>query len=112
MSRYSLMAGVQLGPQSVFDEGVEHCLDILEKKARVNAVFVYSQTYYPDKHRSTEALAPDHGVPVRDETDRHMTRLWHSVRDGFYRDTKVRHRRDPDDEFADRDVFETLLGPG
>lgn len=41
------LIGVQLGPHSVFDEGVEPCLDILAKKAAVNAVFVYSQTYYP-----------------------------------------------------------------
>lgn len=40
-----LFVGVQLGPQSVFDEGPERCLDLLQETAGVNAVFVYSHTY-------------------------------------------------------------------
>jgi hypothetical protein len=36
--------GVQLGPQSVFDEGVDRCLDLLQETAGVNALFVYSHT--------------------------------------------------------------------
>jgi hypothetical protein len=34
--------GVQLGPNSVFDEGAEYCLDLLQEKAAANAVRLYA----------------------------------------------------------------------
>ena len=37
--------GVQLGSHSVFDEGVDHCLDVLQERGGINAVFAYATTY-------------------------------------------------------------------
>ncbi len=38
--------GVQIGPHSLYDEGIERCLDLLQETADVNALLVYSHTYY------------------------------------------------------------------
>ncbi|MCA9128575.1 MAG: hypothetical protein KDB22_15920 [Planctomycetales bacterium] len=36
------LVGVQIAPVSIFDEGIERCLDTLLEKASVNALFIYS----------------------------------------------------------------------
>ncbi len=107
------MIGVQLGAHSVFDEGVDHVLDLLQETAGVNTLFVYSHTYQGfSKERSLGALADDHGVPVRDPSTRDIARVWVEPHDEYYAGTMLRHRRSPDsEEYADRDVLATLLEP-
>ncbi|MCB0060864.1 MAG: hypothetical protein KDE19_02070 [Caldilineaceae bacterium] len=107
------LIGVQLGAHSVFDEGVDHCLDLLQETAGVNALFVYSHTYQGfAKERSPAALAPDHGVPVKDPSGRNTTRVWVEPHEKYYAGTILRHKRLPgDEEYADRDVLATLIEP-
>jgi hypothetical protein len=102
--------GIQLGPQTVFDEGPERVLDNVEL-AGVNALFVYSHTYYGAHNRRPEAFAGDHGVPVKDERERRLTRCWVTPHEEYYGGTFLRHVKDPADEYGDRDVFETLAEP-
>lgn len=104
--------GVQLGSHSVFDEGADHCLDVLRETAGVNAVFVYAMTYQGfSKGRALGALAPDHGVPLRAPGDRETTEVWTETHDAYYEGTFLRHRRSPDKEYADRDVLAELMEP-
>ena len=105
--------GVQLGAHSVFDEGVDHCLDLLQETAAVNAVFVYSHTYQGySSGRKTSDLANDHGVPVRDPKARKLPLVWVRPHEEFYRDTFLRHATPrADTEFKNQDVFETLAEP-
>src|SRR5262249_47886691 len=35
------MVGVQMGPHTMLDEGIEHCLDLIQKTAAINTIFVY-----------------------------------------------------------------------
>jgi hypothetical protein len=107
------LVGVQLGAHSVFDEGAEHCLDLLQSTAGINAVFVYSHTYNRfAKGRSATALAPDHSVPVRDPQTRRLTHTWVEPHEVYYAGTVLRHPRRPgQDEYADRDVLDALIEP-
>jgi hypothetical protein len=105
--------GVQLGAHSVFDEGADHCLDLLQESAGVNAVFVYSHTYQGYANgRKTSDLASDHGAPVQDPKTRKLPLVWVRPHEEFYRDTFLRHAQPgPDTEFKGRDVFDTLAEP-
>ncbi|WP_274649040.1 hypothetical protein [Paenibacillus humicola] len=104
--------GIQLGPASVYDEGADHCLDLIQEHGGVNAVIVATHSYYGAHGRSAKALAPDHGVPVRDERERNVTKVWINHHERYFGGTYLRHRRDPQtEEYADRDVLADLLEP-
>jgi hypothetical protein len=106
--------GVQLGSHSVFDEGAEHCLDLLQRTGRINAVIVYSHSYQNgfSNHRTIHALADDHGIPVRDPSQRNLTGVFVQTHDEYYGSTVLRHKRsEATEEYADKDVIEELLEP-
>ena len=108
MSRF---VGVQVPAISVFDEGADHCLDLLQETAHVNAVVVYSFMYYGTMPRSPQALA-DHGVPKVDGRSRDYTYVFSAVHDEYYSGTVLRHRStDADGEYAGRDVLAELSEP-
>ena len=104
--------GIQLGCHSVFDEGADQCLDIMQKTAGVNAVFVYS--HGDDRFafmRPKEGIAPDHPTPVKDPQTRKLTTLWFHPHEKYYKGTVLRHQAMPDREYDGRDVFEELIEP-
>lgn len=107
------LIGVQLGAHSVFDEGVDHVLDLLQETAGVNTLFVYSHTYQGfAKERTQNALAPGHGVPPRDPAEREIAKVWVQPHEEYYAGTILRHRRSPEtEEYADRDVLAELIEP-
>ena len=102
--------GIQLGSHSVFDEGAEDVLDLLQQKAKVNAIFLYSHAYQKIVHeRPAEGLA-DHGKGTRAAT-RNLGHKWVPSHDQYYADTFLRHPEGGDAEYAGRDVFEEVSGP-
>ena len=104
--------GIQMGPHSLFDEGIEPCLDFIQRTAAVNAVLVYSQSYLIDSHRPTETLAQDHELPFKELSGRKLPFVWVRPREGYYSGTILRYRKpDSGTEFADRDLFVELLEP-
>lgn len=104
--------GIQMGPHSLYDEGIGPCLDFIQQSAAVNAVLVYSQSYFNDSRRPTETLAQDHGLPFKPLTGRKLPFLWVRPRDEYYSGTVLRYRKTPNDaEFAGRDLFAELVEP-
>jgi hypothetical protein len=104
--------GIQMGPHSLLDEGIEPCLDFIQRTAAVNAVLVYSQSYLIDAHRPTETLAQDHGLPFKELTGRKLPFVWVRPREEYYRGTILRYRLpESGTEFADRDLFAELAEP-
>jgi hypothetical protein len=66
--------GIQMGPHSMLDEGIERVLDRLQGECGINSLLVYSHTYYTAdgirRKRTANVLAQDHGVPARDRARR------------------------------------------
>jgi hypothetical protein len=104
--------GIQMGPHSLFDEGIERCLNLMRDPAAVHAVMVYSQTYHMDMRRPRQTLAPDHGVPLKEMSGRKLPQVWMKTHEQYYQHTVLRHQQ-PDStcEYADRDLFAELVEP-
>jgi hypothetical protein len=103
--------GVQIGPQSFFDEGVTRVLDNLTETAHVNAVVVYTHTYYGASGRKKEAMAHDHGVEPKGDADRNLSYTWITHNGNSFGDTTLRHNEDSSLEYGDRDVFDEIIEP-
>lgn len=104
--------GIQMGPHSLFDEGIEPCLDFIQRTAAVNAVLVYSQSYLIDAHRPTETLAQDHGLAFKELTGRKLPFVWVRPREDYYSGTILRYKKpESGTEFGDRDLFAELVEP-
>ena len=88
--------GIQVNPVGLYDEGIEHALDLMQDTAGVNTLIAYTHTYYGAHNRPRDALAQDHGVPVRDERGRKLPGLWIRHREERFRGTVLRHRPDPE----------------
>lgn len=106
--------GVQIAPHSFYDEGIEPCLDLLQETAGINAVVVYSHTYYSatglDGNREWRTLARDHGKTPPNPMRRRLPLAWVRHQERLYRDTFLRHPSAPrDSEFAGREIFRDIL---
>src|SRR5579863_8399336 len=109
-------AGIQMGPHSMLDEGIDRVLDLLQSQAGLNSVMVYTHTYYTAdgirRKRVPAVLAPDHGVPVRDLNTRNLPYVWVRHHDEFFKDTILRHLpHDSGHEYGDHDLFAEMLEP-
>ncbi|MDX2150833.1 MAG: hypothetical protein SFV54_08860 [Bryobacteraceae bacterium] len=103
--------GIQVGPHSLLDEGIERSLDLIQSSAAANALLIYSQTYHLSP-RPLAVLARDHGINPRDPAKRKLPHLWFRPHDEFYRGTALRHQKvDGSYEYHDRDVFEEVAEP-
>ncbi len=103
------LVGIQIAGHSLLDEGIERCLDTVQSTARANALFLYSHSWYAAHNRPPSAYA-DHGIPIRDERRRKITRVWLRHREERFADTSLRiPRPGADEEYGDRDLFAELL---
>jgi hypothetical protein len=103
--------GIQMGPHTILDEGIERTLDLIAETAAVNAVMPYSHAYNAGLVKPLRARA-DHGVPLADNTGRRFPLVWVRPHDQYYKDTSLRHPAAvAGDEHANRDLFAELVGP-
>ena len=106
------LSGIQIAPFSILDEGIDRCLDTLQAKAAVNALFIYSQSYYPGYNKPPNVMATDHGVPVRDMRKRKLPALWVKHSTKAFADQPVQHQKVTSDfEYGDRDLFQEIREP-
>jgi hypothetical protein len=103
--------GIQMGPHTILDEGIEHTLDLIADTAGVNVVMPYSHAYNAALVKPLRDRA-DHGVPLTDNTGRRFPLVWVRTHDQYYRNTTLRHpASDPRTEHANRDLFAELVAP-
>lgn len=103
--------GIQMGPHTILDEGIEHTLDLIQETAAVNAVMPYSHGYNNAFVKPLRDRA-DHGVPLTDNSRRKFPLVWVKTHDEFYKNTTLRHQRVDDSfEHAKRDLFAELVEP-
>lgn len=109
--RRERLVGVQIAPVSIFDEGIERCLDTLQEKAAVNTLFIYSQTYHAGT-KPKNVLATDHGISVRDFFKSRLPYNWVRHRSKSFAKKVVRHEEpNADLEYGDRDIFREIQNP-
>ena len=98
--------GIQMGPHTMLDEGVERALDLIQETAAINAVMVYSHTYHGDIRKPPQMLATDHGVAPREMRGRKLPAVWVKQHEEYFRETTLRHQRvDSTFEYASRDLL-------
>jgi hypothetical protein len=103
--------GIQVGPHSLLDEGIERSLDLIQSTSAANTLVIYSQTYHLSP-RPLVVMARDHGIEPRDPAKRKLPHLWFRPHEEFYRGTALRHQTvDASYEYHDRDVFQEVAGP-
>jgi hypothetical protein len=103
------LVGIQIAGHSLLDEGIDRCLDLVQSTARANALFLYSHSHYAAHNRPPSVYA-DHGVPIRDERKRRITRVWLRHHDARFAATSLRYLPPgPDEEYGGRDLFAELV---
>ncbi len=103
--------GIQMGPHTILDEGIERTLDLIGETAGINAVMPYSHAYNAGLVKRLRDRA-DHGVPLTDNTARRFPLVWVRTHDRYYKDTSLRHQVvAPEDEHSKRDLFAELVEP-
>ncbi|HVT83152.1 MAG TPA: twin-arginine translocation signal domain-containing protein [Phycisphaerae bacterium] len=106
--------GIQMGPHTMLDEGIEHALDLTRDTAAVNAVITYSHAYNGDLRKPLTSLAQDHGGAraAADNRNRNFPLIWVKPHERFYKDTTLRHQVvTPQQEYTDRDLFAEMVEP-
>src|SRR6478672_12427825 len=102
--------GIQMGPHTMLDEGIERALDLIQETAAINCVMVYSHTYHSDIRKPPQMLATDHGVAPKAMRGRKLPDVWVKQHDQYFRDTMLRHQRvDSSFEYASRDLLAEML---
>jgi hypothetical protein len=103
--------GIQMGPHTMLDEGIERTLDLVQKTAAVDVVMPYSHGYNGAFVKPLRSRA-NHGVPLTNNAGRKFPLVWVRTHDRYYRNTSLRHQV-VDDTFAlhDRDLFAEAAEP-
>jgi len=106
------LVGIQMGPHTMLDEGIDRCLDLIQETAAINTLFIYSHAYGGDLHKPLQWLATDHGVPPRDQRARKLPLVWVKQHDRYFKDTTLRHQIvESSFDYADRDLFTEVMAP-
>ena len=102
--------GIQIGPDSFVDEGIENVLDILQNKGAVNTIYLSTFTYDTGiTGRMTAGSSfPDHGVPQSKEIPFHGGN--HATPHAeFYNNTAIKGEKLRAPDFGDLDIVAAVL---
>jgi hypothetical protein len=104
------MIGIQIGPVSFVDEGVEEVLEILQEKGGINTLFI--STFSFDRGISGRQIPghpfPDHGVQESDQDYFHGGNFA-TPNPEFYKNTKLKGELMKAPDFGDLDIIEEVL---
>src|SRR5579862_7429769 len=104
--------GIQMGPHTMLDEGIERVLNLVADTAAVNVIMPYSHAYNGALNKPPADMATDHGTPPRDNRSRKFPLVWVKTHEQFYKNTTLRHQQvDNTFEHAERDLFAEMLSP-
>ena len=106
------LIGMQMGPHTMLDEGIEHVLDLIQETAAIDTIFVYSHSYGGDLKKPLNLLATDHGMPPKDQRSRNLPNVWVKQHDQYFKDTSLRHPKvDANFDYHDRNLFVEMMRP-
>jgi len=110
IEKTDLVAGIQIGPVSFVDEGVEQVLDILQKRGAVNTIFLSTFSY--DRGISGRQIPgepfPDHGAQESDEKYFHGGN-YATPHAEFYKNTALKGDKMHAPDFGDLDIISKVL---
>ncbi len=106
------VVGIQIGPASLVDEGVETVLETLQARIGINTLFVGTVSWLGLKiGRSISSEFdgwPDHGIAAPSEVQGGSYLRHHPE---MYRNTFISNFRAPDEGMADKDILDMVI-PG
>jgi hypothetical protein len=107
----SRFVGIQMGPHTMLDEGIDPCLNLIQETAGINAVLAYSHAFHGDLRKPASALANDHGKPPRINRSP-LPSVWVKHHTQYFKNTRLRVRpADSSLEYANRDLFAEMVEP-
>lgn len=86
----------------LYQRGVEASLDAMREQAGINTVLAYVNTLQLRQYR------PGFGPNIDEATGRPTTDVYVRTHDHYYGRTPLKHRRNPDTLWNDRDIFDEL----
>jgi len=102
--------GIQIGPSSFVDEGIEKCFDTLQKSAAINTIYLSTFSY--DRgilgRQIPGAKFPDHGVQESDEKYFHGGN-YATPHPQFYTRTAIKGATMHAPDFGKRDMVAEIL---
>ncbi|KAA6336402.1 hypothetical protein EZS27_015441 [termite gut metagenome] len=102
--------GIQIGPVSFMDEGIEQVLDILQERGAINTIFLSTFSY--DRGISGRQIPgrafPDHGVQKSDESYFHGGN-YATPHPEFYKNTRIKGDKLKAPDFGDIDIVAKVL---
>ena len=105
------VVGIQMGPHTILDEGIERTLDLIQETAAINVVMPYSHGYNNAFVKPLRTRA-DHGVPLTDNAGRTFPLVWMTPHEQYYRNTTLRHQAvNATHAHYTRDLFTELREP-
>jgi len=106
-----IFVGIQMGPHTMLDEGIDPCLDLIQEAAGINAVLTYSHAFHGDLRKPAGVLAHDHGKSPRINRGR-LPSVWVRHHPQYFKHTRLRIRpTDSSLEYANRDLFAEMVEP-
>ena len=99
--------GIQIGAHSLYDEGIEHALDLLRDTCQVNALVVgaFGGGYRGGKWLVDADRRADHGVRLPDPPH-HCPATWVRTHEEHYRGLRHRWPSEPDTHYGDGDILD------
>ena len=106
------LVGIQIGPISFVDEGVDQVLDTLQERAGVNALLLGTVSWLSLKIGRSISWQidgwPDHGIPEPGDV---QGGSYLKFRPEYYRNTPITNFRAPDAGMEGKDILEMVI-PG
>ena len=101
--------GIQIGPISFLDEGVEQVLDTLEEKGAVNALVIMALSWSEGASDRTKIDYVDHGINGSAQPHTFMGGAFWNPDPLHYQNTILKHFRTPDPMFRDVDILDMVV---
>ena len=104
---------VQMSPHSMLDEGIDHCLDLIQETAAVNCIMVYSHAYGGDMRKAAAhpRERPRHAGEGQYAKATCLV-VWVKPREEVLPGYVLRHQKvDATFEYGNRDLFAELVEP-
>jgi hypothetical protein len=103
--------GIQMGSHTLYDEGIEHALDLLRDTCQLNALVVsaFGGGWRHGKGWPVVKRA-DHGAPIPNPP-KHSPAAWVRTHESHYRGLRHRWPHEPDCDYGDCDILDDCAEP-